>query len=427
MVTGDYHHTAVAVARDVGMVSRDCQVVVIDVPHRETVRLDVASPPSSEADSSNAASPPLSPSSSLKHRQAEFAHGFFGTSLGSKQSSAAKEEADKGAVVRPSFEADKAIRNASLEADIKRVSFGATPGKVSLHLQEASGRKPPVKAAAVSAPLELPGSDTFDSLLYGGDSIFQQELSRKTSLQPIRSSGSSGLLTMLPEAATGVLPLQPTRSRLPPLPTLSRPGSGPLSTVPQTLSRLGSGLAPASSPLKPLLTKTASLTRLPSQIPLAVLASLPEIAADDISIHSRNTSETSSKALLNFRQQLVQASSKLLHPGQQSQAPAYVPPVSALRGLTFTLGTGRQRMEPRDAVRSMAEATLQCAVTAEAFEHLLQMQDMSVLEAVMRSAVVFSRMQPHQKGQVVDLLGVRGIHQPFQGQPRHVQVQQCLG
>ena len=81
-------------------------------------------------------------------------------------------------------------------------------------------------------------------------------------------------------------------------------------------------------------------------------------------------------------------------------------------------------MDPCDAMTAMAEGSMQCAVTGDAFEMLLQMHDVSVLETVMRSAVVFSRMQPHQKGQVMDLLGYRGIHQPHEGDPRHLQV--CL-
>ncbi len=79
-------------------------------------------------------------------------------------------------------------------------------------------------------------------------------------------------------------------------------------------------------------------------------------------------------------------------------------------------------MEPSEAFTSMTEGTMQCAITGDAFEHLLQMRDVSLLEAVMRNAVAFSRMQPHQKGQVMDLLGTRGIHQQFEGQPRHIQV-----
>ena len=69
---------------------------------------------------------------------------------------------------------------------------------------------------------------------------------------------------------------------------------------------------------------------------------------------------------------------------------------------------------------------MQCAVTGEAFEMLLQLKEASLLETVMRNAVIFSRMQPHQKGQVMDLLGGRGIHQPNQGNPRHIQVGNSL-
>ena len=75
-----------------------------------------------------------------------------------------------------------------------------------------------------------------------------------------------------------------------------------------------------------------------------------------------------------------------------------------------------------ETLAALAEGHMQCAVTGAAFEVLLQHGDMSVLEAVMRSAVVFSRMQPHQKGQVVDLLGTRGIHQLCGGEARHIQV-----
>ena len=63
-----------------------------------------------------------------------------------------------------------------------------------------------------------------------------------------------------------------------------------------------------------------------------------------------------------------------------------------------------------------------CCVTGPAFEHMLQQSDLSVLETVMRNVVVFARMRSHQKGQVMDLLGQRGLHQMFKGQQRHVPV-----
>ena len=64
----------------------------------------------------------------------------------------------------------------------------------------------------------------------------------------------------------------------------------------------------------------------------------------------------------------------------------------------------------------------QCCVTGGAFEHMLQQADLSVIETVMRNVVVFARMRSHQKGQVMDLLGSRGLHHSYKGQPRHIPV-----
>lgn len=97
-------------------------------------------------------------------------------------------------------------------------------------------------------------------------------------------------------------------------------------------------------------------------------------------------------------------------------------PGSSLEGLTFQPLAGVRALNPSDALAALAEGQMQSAVTGDAFEHLLQHHDLSVLETVLRSTVVFSRMQPHQKGQVMDLLGSRGIHQLFAGQLRHIQV-----
>lgn len=64
----------------------------------------------------------------------------------------------------------------------------------------------------------------------------------------------------------------------------------------------------------------------------------------------------------------------------------------------------------------------QCCVTGAAFEHMLQLGDQSLLETVMRSVVVFSRMKSRQKGQVVDLLGSTGLHQTIDGQQHYLPV-----
>jgi len=92
-----------------------------------------------------------------------------------------------------------------------------------------------------------------------------------------------------------------------------------------------------------------------------------------------------------------------------------------LEGLTF-VAAGLGNLEASQALAALAAGQMQCAVTGDALGCLLQQQDLSSLETVMRNAVVFSRMQPHQKGQVMDLLSTRGIHQLFDGQPRFIQV-----
>ncbi len=64
----------------------------------------------------------------------------------------------------------------------------------------------------------------------------------------------------------------------------------------------------------------------------------------------------------------------------------------------------------------------QCCVTGPAFEHMLQQADASVVETVMTNVAVFSRMQSQQKGQVMGLLGSRGLFQYLGGQERHIPV-----
>ncbi len=110
----------------------------------------------------------------------------------------------------------------------------------------------------------------------------------------------------------------------------------------------------------------------------------------------------------------------------EASGAAFQPPTAAcqpsLTGLSFALSTTGEACQPHAALTALTEGKLQCAVTGSAFQHLLQHGDLSVLDVVLRNAAVFARMQPHQKGQVVDLLSFRGLHHSFGGQPRHVQV-----
>lgn len=68
------------------------------------------------------------------------------------------------------------------------------------------------------------------------------------------------------------------------------------------------------------------------------------------------------------------------------------------------------------------QGEVRCCVTGPAFERMVQLPDTSVVETIMRNVVVFARMKSLQKGQVMDLLGSRGILQVFQGRQRHIPV-----
>ena len=70
------------------------------------------------------------------------------------------------------------------------------------------------------------------------------------------------------------------------------------------------------------------------------------------------------------------------------------------------------------------QGTLRCCVTGPAFEQMVQYGDAALVHTVMSSVAVFARMRSQQKGQVMALLGHRGIHQqPLQGQAeRHILV-----
>ena len=74
------------------------------------------------------------------------------------------------------------------------------------------------------------------------------------------------------------------------------------------------------------------------------------------------------------------------------------------------------------ALQSIAQGQAQCCVTGQAFEYLLQHAEPAVIESVMQHAVVFARMQSHQKGQVMELLSTRGLDQVVADQQQHIPV-----
>ena len=126
------------------------------------------------------------------------------------------------------------------------------------------------------------------------------------------------------------------------------------------------------------------------------------------------------------------------HAVLQSQVAAWAPPAGTtpagttpagidspepqVASLRFVIGDNDEEWDALQALTALSEGRVQCAVTGEAFQLLLQLPDVSALGAVMRNVVVFARMKPLQKGQVMDLLNARGLHQMHAGKLRHIQV-----
>lgn len=390
MITGDYHHTAVAIARDVGMIKPDSQVVIIDTVHRDVVRQapSVSSQPEMMDSEMPSAAP--RPQISFRQRSADYAHGFFGLSCGASKSwnPSSGAEMDHGSL---------ALRNASLLKAEKEQTSEMAPGhKVLFELPKPS--RPSFAMGSVSGK-QLP---------------FQAEPGATADL-PAKA------------AAANRLPVDAGSMELPTTIRLSD-GSLPVEAA-QSGRLLPFDMPLPGSQSKRMPVRAHSLTRLPSEAAASINNSLAESPDDDSFSHNKQQSSTRSldQQILELSHCSVPASmARILHPRQRhtwdSPLACDVHSVSGVRGLTCTSGVDKHHMDPREVFTAMMASSLQCAVTGDAFEHLLQLHDMSLLDTVVRNAVVFSRMQPGQKGQVMDLLGSRGVHQIFEGQPRHIQV-----
>ncbi len=101
-------------------------------------------------------------------------------------------------------------------------------------------------------------------------------------------------------------------------------------------------------------------------------------------------------------------------------------PQDPCAGLCFTCEGYSPQDEPQSALQalqSIAQGQAQCCVTGQAFDHMLQHAEPAPLvQTVMQNAVVFARMRSHQKGQVMELLSSRGLHQIVDYQKRHIPV-----
>ncbi|DBA94075.1 TPA: hypothetical protein ACH3X1_001723 [Trebouxia sp. C0004] len=391
MITGDYHHTAVAVARQVEMVKPDGQVVVVDAAPKEMPHQDQSAVQTPEVGSSAASSPLSTPQLSIGRRDADFAHGFFAQSF---KPGPAVSVSEASPAKRASVERAQPSRVSWEEQQPSRLSVEGLPKK-ALPFKAAPAPKQPMEAANVH--------------------MLRAEAVSSERPPKIRLS-FEGMPSANKAAAH--------KFRLPPIKAANSQTQGP-TQVAQSKAKIPIEASLHSSPSRRQLVKAASLTSLPSQTATSMAAA----HAESCSQHT-SSSKPASQGLAELGHRMLQASVSRItrasgHPWDSADDPTSDPCHShwpALKGLVFTSGTGSHHvMEPCEAITSMTEGGMQSAVTGDALEYMLRMHDVSLLEAVMRNAVVFSRMQPHQKGQVMDLLGTRGIHQQFQGQPRHIQ------
>ena len=426
MITGDYHHTAVAVAVAVGMVKPDSRVVVIDTARHE-LQHGAQRPGTPDSGSSSEPHPQFqaSPRVSFEASTAEVKHGFFGSAEENCSQSGSSAAREVNRADDSSAEASKRARK--------------TPGKA----QEESSQNSfsadwPVRPTLQASVMDSPSAKQMSA---ADDSTFGKQVARLSAGMPrlpLEISCSRRQPADAPPnvrlAQVKLVPLARHPSKAASESSLltakgNVPFERPLPTAHQSPSRLSFEGPPPTRQL----SKVSSLTRLPSET-ASLLTASPQLHAtsQDDSSFSRLWSSRHRK-VLTLSHKLIQASvAKALFPSQlhsRESVPLHLLHVNSecgAQGLTFTCGAGRQHVDPCDALTAMAEGTMQCAVTGDAFEMMLQLKEASLLETVMRNAVVFSRMRPHQKGQVMDLLGVRGIQQLNQGQPRKIQVRLSL-
>ena len=369
MITGDYHHTAVAVAKTVGMVKPDSQVVVIDTLQKDVdfwshdQRHRGPSRSASQAATGSMMSPLTSPQPSIWRQDSELAHADT------------PKVSHKSQVPVVAVEA-KVFATASVEAKRgpslgRRVSF-QVPRLLQLSASFGS-RSIKVAPDSIASPCSLPGAV---ALLNRGPSeaaLLNKQPSEAALLdrQPIETAWLSKL---------------PSGSKLSPRNNLPACDSVSLE-VP--LARIQSGQA--------TLRRSVSLSRLPCQVSLPTASLLPDSAVDDSAIEGM-MHEPRSPSMHPVTHLPIPALGSMrasCNTATHNTHPLLLPSVSAipLRGLTFTPAGSQYHMDPHEAITAISEGSMQCAVTGYALEHLLQLPDVSLLEAVMRNAVVFSRMQ----------------------------------
>ena len=320
MITGDFHHTAIAVAKEVGMLAADSQVLVIDAGNQPQPSSQQPSAPAEELQPPTDRPKVVDTIPAALHQQ-----GF--------------------SALQPSQGRCTATDSGYPHDSNHTHSHGQT--------SEVGAAQIPAKHVAWSQQVPLPSQSHDDSQSVSGLQRLQHAASTTNQRSPvhcfIQHEGTMSLLTAVGSSAAC-----------------------------RGTSQEGMGSRGDSSSH-------------------AVPSSL--LLADSTARHGA-----------------LQSAAAILGPAGTTPER---PEVGSLR---FIKGDDNVEWDARQALTALAEGHMQCAVTGEAFQQLLQLPDVSALDAVMRNVVVFARMKPHQKGQVMNLLNARGLYQMRGDKPRHIQV-----
>jgi len=480
MITGDYHHTAIAVARDVGMLRADAQMIIIDIPRSRQPHADPQgqSPqgfhpqgPAGSAQGLFGEAPGRNaggPEEGLPEHSLEAQLSIVANCLGHTASWAGEE--GEGGQLSPSADAAQSL------AGLYRNSPDQQQPSGLLAEQEEVREGQSLAGPSVQGPIQqqpLPEHRSSRS-----STVSEQKTGRLLSAEMLHDDTSSGDHVTVSAAATEAAPVShqpaaesPTkpikhavshRSSLKrvTLPPLAQPTSHtPLPIVQPSRKKVTIRQSPATEaePSSGFYMSFGQGSKLPEHPRLTSSADnqstvMSSAAEEEGNQHAQTVSTsqghqdqwvgsnppyptgTPSPAHQTTPLMLSRTPSSALHhkklrrlftlSGGGLRQPLETPatPRATLEGLKFSQAEGNVECEAGWALTALAEGHLQCTVTGDAFDHVLQLGDTSLLESVMRNAVVFARMKPHQKGQVVDLLSATGIHQLFDGQPRHIQV-----
>ncbi|KAL0036849.1 hypothetical protein WJX77_002108 [Trebouxia sp. C0004] len=502
MITGDYHHTAIAVAKGVGMVQPGSEVVVIDTIGEPKLR-GGASQESllqqqegqqmlfaafGKADADYAFQPELlgsQPSGKHQHgdfQKADLDYAFAPQLQEGKSQGKHQHWEDDQTMLEPVYSNRQSIQDTAAQSGVvghRQQGGSALPSDGSMQAQSACQLQMPEQAAlshqvaisrqqsavswqqsAVSSQLSavsqhhhrklprLTGAEKMRLKLSGQLQIPAEALSQQqqhehqhaVGLETIQSCSSVTAVNLLHAAVADAPSLDqhhiPQSADQAPITAVSRMKSwftAMLDTFAEDESAPQQKQHEEGTALQQVSVRESSLPVL-SKLKSRLSGLLQMHAEEEASQHQlgegRMQKDARMRSTLTGHHQMPILDTPLSDPlsmfsprGRPAHPLSiFIPPAApepSWEGLRF-LTAGHQTLEASQALTALAEGQMRCAVTGDAFEHLLQHHDLSLLELVIRNVAVFSRMQPQQKGQVMDLLGIQGIHQLFNGRPRHI-------